>query len=279
VFIGSILAFVNARIDNLLVAGVLGPTAMSFYGMAWNASRMPIVILHQALGVVLVPAVARMQSASRPMELMLRDSLRHAYLLLAPLIAFLYVSGPSLVVSILGAKWLPLVPSLRIMLVTVLVGPVFTVSHSLLIGTGRQHLPGMASVGQFVVVVGLVVPLARNWGLVGAAAADAVSAGVFTVGLLTMARLARPDIRLGILRAVALPIPGACVAGFVAERIGNAMPVGPIRLVCEASAVFTSYLIVLALFGGRENLAEVGAFLKGIVTHRPTPAASSSRLI
>jgi hypothetical protein len=94
-----------------------------------------------------------------------------------------------------------------------------------------------------------------------------------------IARLARPEIRLGILRAVALPIPGACVAGFVAEQIGNAMPVGPIRLVCEASAVFTSYLIVLALFGGRESLAEVGAFLKSVVTHRPAPATSSSGLM
>jgi hypothetical protein len=122
----------------------------------------------------------------------------------------------------------------------------------------------------------VVVPLASYWGLVGAAAADAVSAAVLTAGLLTTSRLARQEIRLGVMPSLALPIPAACVAALLAEQICGAMPIGPLRLVFEASAVFTTYLVVVMLFGGRESLTEMVVFLKGVVTHRAAPAGNQA---
>ena len=97
----------DALASNLLVAGILGPAAMSFYGMAWSASRIPVWVLSQALGLVLVPTLTHVRSDMGRVERVLRESLRHAYMLLMPACVALFVIADSLVTTVLGAKCCP----------------------------------------------------------------------------------------------------------------------------------------------------------------------------
>ena len=54
-FTGGFAGFLSERVDNFLVGGALGPASMSFYSMAWTASRTPVFMLSRALNAVMLP--------------------------------------------------------------------------------------------------------------------------------------------------------------------------------------------------------------------------------
>lgn len=271
VFVGSFVGYLNGRVDNLLVAGVLGPAAMSFYGMAWSASRIPAWILHQALGLVLVLTLARVRSDAERMERVILESLRHSYLLLAPASALLFVTADSLVVTALGMKWLPVVSVLQVMSVTVLVGPLVIASNGLLVATDRGHLTSLATGAQLVTLVLTVGPLAAWWGILGAALGDLVAAAVLTATLIALCRRNEPGVNCWTMSSALLPVVAALCAGFLASSLSTDLPPGLMRFAIQVGVSLTGYVATIWLLGGRERLMELISVMRD-VTRRPATA-------
>ncbi|MFY9570578.1 MAG: oligosaccharide flippase family protein, partial [Blastocatellia bacterium] len=145
IFAGGFGGFLGERLDNLLVSGAIGPSAMSYYSMAWNGSRTSANVFGSAIGFVLIPTLSRIKHEPARVRRAIHESLRHSYLLLAPVCAVLFVSSPLLVTYVLGAKWLPLVPCLRMMCLTVLAIPLLHACNALLVAAGRAHLTGIST--------------------------------------------------------------------------------------------------------------------------------------
>ena len=264
VFVAAFVGYLNGRLDNLLVAAVVGPAAMSFYAMAWSASRIPISVLVQGVQSVLVPTVARIQSDDERVRRVLRESLRHSYLLLAPVVGVLCVSGASLVAVVLGTKWLALVPCLRIMSVSILMAPLAVICNAVLVGTGRPHVTGAASGAQLCAIVVLVPPLVRLWGIVGAAVADAVSMTILTAVLFVIARGVVPQVKWELVTSAGVPILAALSVSLLALSLGGQFPLGLPRIACEVAAIAIGYPAVIAALGGRARLAEFVVLLRGV---------------
>jgi PST family polysaccharide transporter len=264
VFVAAFVGYLNGRLDNLLVAAVVGPASMSFYAMAWSASRIPISVLIQGVHSVLVPTVARIQGDDERVRRVLRESLRHSYLLLAPVVAVLCVSGASLVAAVLGTKWLPLVPCLRVMSVSILMAPLAVICNAVLVGTGRPHVTGAASGAQLCAIVVLVPPLVRLWGIVGAAVADAVSMTILTVVLFVIVRGVVPKVKWELVTSAGVPILAALSVSLLALSLGGQFPLGLSRLACEVAAIAIGYPAVIAALGGRARLAEFVVLLRDV---------------
>jgi O-antigen/teichoic acid export membrane protein len=244
-------------VDNLLVAGVLGPTSMSFYSIAWNASRVPIGICAKAISFVLVPTFAHLSDDPKRAQRGLRESLRLLYLTLAPFCAILLVSAPSLIIVLFGAKWLPLVPCLRVMCFTILVGPLLDTSYALLISQGRAQFAALGTSIRIGLLILILQPMAIRWGLLGAAYADLITSVALTVALHLTARVSTGQMEWRLTSALALPLLAASCAGLLAWKVGIYWPTGLIRLVGEAGCVLIVYPMVISLFGGRDRLSNL----------------------
>lgn len=259
---GGFVGYFNCRVDNLLVSGVLGPAAMSFYGMAWNAARTPASIIGRSASFVLVPTVARVQEDRRAVERGLRDGLWYSYALLAPLCAGMYLVAPQLVEVVLGAKWLPVVPILRIMCVTVLATPLLEISNSLLVALGRGHLSGIATSAQLLTIIVAIPMLSRRWGLTGAAYADLVSAAIDTVVLCATARFAVPEIRWLGVSAIVGPILAALAAALSAAVSALWLTNLAFGWLIEVGVFIGLYPICLWMATGRDRFRESTALLR-----------------
>jgi PST family polysaccharide transporter len=269
--------YLNCRADNLLVASVLGPTAMSFYGMAWTASRQAIGLLDAALDSVLTPALAQIREDRNRVGGALREAVRHYYLLLVPVSAGLFVAAPELVTLVLGSKWLPMVPCLRVMSVTILASPLMTGCSSLLTASGRAHLFGMAATAQLLTLVIVVPFLSMRWGIVGAAWGDFAAVMVLAIALRMASARAMPGMRWDVWRAGGAPGLGGAVAGAIGWSLGAQVSDVALRLVCEVVVIGLSYVAVLWCFGGRDKLnGLVAAFREAVRRAEPIRAATSS---
>lgn len=256
------IGYLNGRVDNVLVAGALGPTAMSFYSMAWGASRQPIGALSQALESVLMPTFSHTQGAVPRTREAIRSALRHYYVVLGVLCSGLFVAAPSIVSVMLGDKWLPLVPCLRVMTCTMLLAPTLTVSHSLLMGTGRAQLIALGATSQLAVLLILIVPLSKGWGIVGAAFGDLVAMSAVAVVLSLAVRRAIPEVELGVRRAATLPVLAAVVAGGGGWIAGSSLADGIVRLGSELTVITLLYGAILWSFGARDTVGTILTLLK-----------------
>jgi O-antigen/teichoic acid export membrane protein len=277
VFAGGFVGYLNGRVDNLLVAGAIGPAAMSFYGMAWSASRIAPQILGQALGFVLVPALAQIQADSERVGRALRESLRHSYLLLAPVSAGLFVSAPLLVITVLGSKWLPMVPCLQVMSVAVLAGPLCSTANALLIATGRAHVAGLASAGQLLVLATVIVPLSRSWGIVGAAYGDMLAVSALTIAFLVVTPALRSMLKRGLVGSIAVPMVAALAAGFLAWGASAQVTGSTMKLLTQIAALLIGYPAILSVLGGKAALRDLILLLRN-VSRGVGPAPSVSPL-
>ena len=262
VFLGGFGGFLGERVDNLLVSGAIGPTAMSFYSMAWNGSRTPANVFGSTIGFVLVPTLARIQDEPARVQRAIRESLRHSYLLLAPACAVLFVSAPLLVSYILGAKWLPIVPCLRVMCFTVVVIPILHACNALLVGSGRAHLTGISTAVHLITLGTLMPVLARNWNLLGAAYADLTAMFVMTVTLCATARIATRQLRWEVVSVLALPLVAATLAAVLAWSLAGYLLDDFVRLIGQVISCLVSYLVFIIALGGRATLFDLIALLR-----------------
>jgi PST family polysaccharide transporter len=264
VFLGGFGGYLGERVDNLLVAGTLGPAAMGFYSMAWNASRTPVNIFARAINFVLVPTISRIQDDSARVQRAIHECLRFSYLLLAPVCAVLFVSAPLLVSFVLGPKWLPLVPALRVMSITVLAAPLLFVSGALLVGTGRAHLAGVGTAAHIGLLALLVPILAKRWNITGAAFADMTATIVLTLVLLFVAHRATRQVNRSDVWAIVIPVlagvPAAVLSWSTEVYVVNPLA----RLVLEIGMILTAYPLFLVLLGGRSRLFDLTSLVRGL---------------
>jgi O-antigen/teichoic acid export membrane protein len=258
----GLFTYVNAQVDKILVAGTLGPAAMSYYGMAWNASRFPAGVLAQSLRFSLVPTVARLQDDAAAVERGLRESLRHTLLVAAPIAALLFVAAPSLVAVVLGPRWIPVVPALRVMSLAVLAAPLLESAATLLIGMDRAHLTAIPSTLAVIALVGLTPSCASRWGVVGAAWANLGSFALLTASAAVVARVVFSRIRWLAAGVVVAPLVAATAAAVCAFALGRDHGVGIVRLLVEGGAVAVVYPAAIVALGGRAMLADLLALLR-----------------
>ena len=276
VFAGGFGGFLGERVDNILVSGAIGPTAMSFYSMSWNGSRTPANLFGSTIGFVMIPTLARLQEQPARIQRAIRESLRHSYLLLAPACAILFVTAPLLVAYVLGAKWLPLVPCFRVMCITVIVTPILHACNSLLVSSGRAHLTGISTAVQLLALVTLIPVLARRWYLLGAAYGDLTATFIMTLVLAVTAGLATRQLKWNVLGVFALPIFAACLAGLLSWSIASYFSNELVRLVAQSITCLGAYVVFIIALGGRGELFDLVALLRGAGRKMSIVAESST---
>jgi PST family polysaccharide transporter/lipopolysaccharide exporter len=249
---------------------------MSYYSMAWSASRTPTGIFSRAICSVLVPTFARIQDEPKRVERGLRDCLQYSYLLVTPICIGLLVSAPDAVRVILGAKWLPLAPALRVMCVTVLASPLLDACNALVISTGRAQLSGISTGLRIATLLLIMQPLAHRWSVSGAAYGDMIALLVEAITLCLVARKALPGIKWPIASSLSRPVVASIFAGLLAWSAGDYLGPGLGRLAAQAAILFLFYPLAVITVGGRRKLGDLTLLLSASFKPRTAVAESPS---
>jgi lipopolysaccharide exporter len=251
---GGFLGFLSTRTDNMLVAGAIGETGMSFYSMAYNASRLPLNTLEKVTSFVLVPTLARIRDDATLVQKAVDEALRYFYLAVVPASAALLVAAPSLVEVVLGVRWLPLVPCLRVMSLTAIAAPALYTAGALLVAFGRAHWIGVGSAALLVLQVLAIPPMARRFGPLGAAFVDLAVVILLTTGVCRAAQGAMAVIRWRLGAPLILPALAGSCAGLLAWG-ACLFPMGKAFLLATQLAVIAvGYPLSVWALGGGDRL-------------------------
>ncbi len=111
----GLVGYAAENIDNLLVGKSLGMAALGFYEKSYNLMRMPVAELSSRLGVVLFPALARIQDEPGRFRAAFRKALLGMSVVGFPLFATLVVLGGPIISILYGPKWLAAIVPFQIL--------------------------------------------------------------------------------------------------------------------------------------------------------------------
>jgi len=210
----GVLVFLLLEGDDIFVGKLFGVAMLGYYRIAYSISNFPATGISRLLAMVMFPAYSSIQhDLPRVRHLYLR-SLRLTALLTIPLSALIAVLADLFTQTVLGEKWLPIVPVLQIFALFGVLRSLGGTTGAVFLALGRPDIRTKIQLGQLIVFAATIYPFARVMGLVGVALAATLQALIFTVyAVWRTARL----VDLEFHRVVpTLAGPMACTAGLFA---------------------------------------------------------------
>lgn len=201
----SIIGYVSEHVDNLIVGKSLGMTALGFYEKSYNLIRLPVSELSGRLGVVIFPALARMQGEPGRFRAAFRKAALGMSLIGYPLFATFAVLGGPLILVLYGAQWAPAIVPFQILAVAGPLRMTAILSSSAVDACGRLG----SDVRRRAFTLCIMVPavfVGIRWGIVGVATAVLLTQVLSFTLLVTLLHRVTPVRAADLLRPQALPL-------------------------------------------------------------------------
>ncbi|MFH1061438.1 MAG: lipopolysaccharide biosynthesis protein [Candidatus Omnitrophota bacterium] len=170
----GILGFLILQGDDILVGKVLGAAALGLYQMAYRISNLPATQITHVIIQVTFPAYAKLQDDI--------PRLREAYLRVLKIIAFvsfplaglIFIFCPIFTNIFFGEKWMAMVPAMQVLSAFGLIRSLTATTGPIFIGLGKPKIMTYLSSIQLIIMVIIIYPLTKKWGILGTAIATLI---------------------------------------------------------------------------------------------------------
>lgn len=187
--ITGIITFFATQGDNIVVGRMLNESALGFYQLAFALGTLPAVEVGRVLGKVLFPLYTKMHAEEDRLKSAFLKASQMVFLIAVPASAGLFILAPEIVRVVYGARWLPMVPVLYVIVIYGFLKSIEATVLPLLLGTGKPYVQTSITVLQLAVMFSLIIPFTGKYGAVGAA--SAATLGVFSGQVLLLYYLKR----------------------------------------------------------------------------------------
>lgn len=164
----AMTGFVMTEGDDLFVSLYIGVTALGVYQLAFDISNLPTTKITHVLGTIGMPTYARMQHDPEQLRATFVKITRAVMLLTCPVTVLIWAFVPDLIRHVFGMKWAPVIPVVRILVLSGFVRSIIATGGPLYQAVGRPDLDFKMNMPRFIVLVALIWPLSARWGLEGA---------------------------------------------------------------------------------------------------------------
>lgn len=196
VYVQTVIVFFLIEGDDMLVGKVLGLTTLGLYKLAYRFSNLMATEVTHTISSVVYPAYAQIQDDATRLSGALLKVLQLTAVISFPLAVLIGGLAFELTVGLVGDKWLPMVPALRMMCVYGMLrslaasfGPVYRALN-------RQKPLLMIDLTHLGILALIIYPLTRHYGIWGTAIAITIGMGVtFSLTLLTISKMMQIELR------------------------------------------------------------------------------------
>lgn len=171
-YLGSIIQFLNYRLDMFLVAYFLDVTAVGYYAIAVGMAER-LWIIPQSMAKILFPKVSGIEEVQA--NKLTPKASRHSFFIAFILSIAMLILAKPLIYFLFGPRFLPALRPLIILLPSIVAFSLAKVLASDLLGRGRPELNTLAACVSLAVNIPLNLFLIPRLGITGAALATTVA--------------------------------------------------------------------------------------------------------
>lgn len=178
----NIMNYFFSNFDQGVIGKLLGLEQLGLYARGYFLAMIPVAYLANVIAPVFMPVFRNLMNDPER----LRKAFLKSFLIFAcgfaVLGVLLFVFSKEIVLVVYGAKWLPLLPVFRILLVFGVLKGIMTVCPAVFFLKDKPWLVTLCAAVMAVCLGGLCIPMTKTFGMIGAAWA-VVIAGVIANGL------------------------------------------------------------------------------------------------
>jgi O-antigen/teichoic acid export membrane protein len=261
---GMILGFLLNQGDDLFVWSYLGVSALGLYTMAYKITNIPATEIADVISQVTFPAYSKLQDDIPRLKDAYLKVLELASFLSIPIAALICYFSEDFVRLFMEPEWMPMVPAMQILAIFGVVRTIGVTAGPILFATKRPHINAFLQLIKLVMIIVMIYPLTRRYGITGTAIA-VVAAGVlvqpFVIYVLVKALQLRylEMLKILLLPAVAMGIALAVTQLFVTYVSGELTIVWFFAAAVLAGLVYIGLIVGFGgVFGFRikENISE-----------------------
>lgn len=171
IFGTHIVTFLFNQGDDAFLGKVLGVMTLGFYQMAYRIGQVPATEFAKVISEITFPAYSKLQDSPARLKDGFLKILGVTVFVVLPLAGFIFVLAPELTSVFLTDKWLPIVPSLRILIAAGLVRAFTTTGGALFQGVGAPNMDCRMNVYRLCALAATIYPLTLWLGMNGVALA------------------------------------------------------------------------------------------------------------
>jgi O-antigen/teichoic acid export membrane protein len=265
-----IIFFLNQG-DDILVGGLLGAASLGIYQLAFRIARLPVSEVTTAMTQVLFPALSRIQRDRAEAGRLFLRVLQLTALCSLPLAVGIALFCDEFVMVFMKERWLPMVPLVRIFSVLGALVSLGAATGNTLKALGRPELVTRFQGIRLVVMLALLFPCTRYYGLEGAAVAVLVSEmsvsmmllwGIGRVAHVGPGRVLRA-VRLGFLSAALM---GGIWWGIEALLLSSTSPAAVLGIgIAVCVALYALGVFGLAAMAKNDAIDDLRSILSGVI--------------
>ena len=228
VFGGNITGFrlanyFSRNLDNILIGRYWGPQVLGIYAVAYRLLLMPIQQINTPIASVALPALSRLQHEPIKYCRYYYKAIRLITTVGIPVVGFMFVSTESLILLVLGEKWLDAVPIFRFLMPAAFFG-----TFNVATGWAFESLNKAKDQLKLGVIISLINSLifivSVRWGAVGVAAAFGLSRPLIRIPSIIYCFRNTPLSLLELTKVLAQPTIPSFIAGvsvFLVNQIAS----------------------------------------------------------
>ena len=245
----SAVTYVFLNVDTVFIGRLLGVVTLGLYTMAHRIGDLMGQELALVSSAVVFPTYSKLQDNISNLRLAFLTSIEAVAFVTFPIAAGVFVLAPDFTTIFLGQQWLPAVPAMQILGIAGAIFSLIITGGSLFYAVGKPRTRFLIMVVASFIMVALLFPLSKEYGLVGAALA--VLAGNVG-GLLVQTWLSTGILKSSIkelIRPLVFPIIVGLVLGIsltLAKHAFSQINLGEFLIVlCLAAVVYAACSFLL----------------------------------
>lgn len=207
----AIVVFFTRELDNAVIGKLLGMQALGYYVAAYSLANIPSTYLSKMVARVMFPLFSHLQTDRERLRVEYARGIRLITAAVVPISVTMAVLAPEIVRALYGAKWAAAAAPLQVLAAFGCFRALWMLNGYVYNAIGRPQIDFYLSSARLVGMAALLFPLARAFGIVGAAIAVTLPmAAQFIVGVVLSRRLIQASAGMTI-----RPLAIACAQGAV----------------------------------------------------------------
>ena len=182
IFGSSALIFLITQGDDIFVGKLLGITALGFYQMAYRISNLPATEITHVISQVTFPVYSKIQDDIPKLREAYLKVLQFTAFISFPIAGLIFVLAPDFTMIFLGEKWMPMVPSMQVLVFAGLVRSIAATTGPIFFAVGKPRIDTKWQIVRLFVIAVLIYPFTIKWGILGTSIVVFLSIFISNIG-------------------------------------------------------------------------------------------------
>lgn len=178
IFLSTILIFLLNDGNAFYVSLILGGISLSYYQMAYRISNIPTMNFTGIISIVTLPVYSKLQDKPKLLKNYFLQIFKISVFTIISISLLIFFLGDDFVSIILGEKWKPIIPSMRILALCGMIVAIINIFSPIFLAFNEPKTLTKYQFFQTVFLYLLIVPFTKIWEIEGTSLALLIAASL-----------------------------------------------------------------------------------------------------